>query len=311
MTYNGQESDKLDREFNAEVIGTTFNSATVKWNLLRDAEVYKVEKHHKYKGWEKTGWTSTDNYVIHDLEENFGYLLRVQALKCDESKSHYAIINTSPEIVACTLADLPSTLALHRALKKSQQFLVKRLLRRRPNLIEYPGPNGYLPLCNAIAYGETCIADYLLTIGASVHIGNLDNKRTPLHVAFYYGRLSVARVLLNLKADMEARDIYGLTACHLAIDANQERLLKFALENGANVEARDACGWTLLMRSVVMNAGLSIFELLITYGANTKAQDMFDLTCLDLARLYGHTEAQEYFEKFCLLNSEDGKENEN
>ncbi|KAL9892284.1 ankyrin repeat and SAM domain-containing protein flippy isoform 1-T1 [Glossina fuscipes fuscipes] len=198
MTYNGQESDKLDREFNAEVIDTTFNSATVKWNLLRDAEVYKVEKHHKYKGWEKTGWTSTDNYVIHDLEENFGYLLRVQALKCDESKSHYAIINTSPEIVACTLADLPSTLALHRALKKSQQFLVKRLLRRRPNLIEYPGPNGYLPLCNAIAYGETCIADYLLTIGASVHIGNLDNKRTPLHVS------NTNRKIFNINSNFSA-----------------------------------------------------------------------------------------------------------
>uniref|UniRef100_A0A1A9WGF5 DUF243 domain-containing protein n=1 Tax=Glossina brevipalpis TaxID=37001 RepID=A0A1A9WGF5_9MUSC len=183
MTYNGEESDKNDKEFNAEVIHITFNSATVKWNLLANAEVYKIEKHHKYKGWEKVGWTIADNCVIENLEENFGYLLRVQALKRNENKSHYDTINISPEIVACTLADLPSTLALHRAIKKSQQFLVKRILRRHPNLIEYPGPNGYLPLCNAIAYDEMCIVDYLLTIGASVRIGNLDNKRTPLHVS--------------------------------------------------------------------------------------------------------------------------------
>lgn len=67
--------------------------------------------------------------------------------------------------------------------------------------------------------------------------------------AFYYGRLPVARMLLNKKANMEAKDIYGLTASHLAVDANQGEILKFALENGANIEARDACGWTLLMRA--------------------------------------------------------------
>lgn len=58
---NDQESDKHAREFNAEVIHTTFSSATVKWNLLVDAEVYKVEKHHKYKGWEKVGWYAVMN----------------------------------------------------------------------------------------------------------------------------------------------------------------------------------------------------------------------------------------------------------
>lgn len=61
--------------------------------------------------------------------------------------------------------------------------------------------------------------------------------------------MSVARMLLNKKANLEAKDIYGLTASHLAVDTNQGEILKFALENGANIEARDACGWTLLMRA--------------------------------------------------------------
>uniref|UniRef100_A0A1A9WGE8 ANK_REP_REGION domain-containing protein n=1 Tax=Glossina brevipalpis TaxID=37001 RepID=A0A1A9WGE8_9MUSC len=140
---------------------------------------------------------------------------------------------------------------------------------------------------------------------------NRDDIVLPQHMqAFYYGRLSVARMLLNLKADMEATDIYGLTACHLAIDANQEKLLKFALENGANVEARDACGWTLLMRSVVMNADFSILQLLITYGANVKVQDTLGLTCLDLARLYGYNEYRKYFENLFLKEKEEKKEQE-
>lgn len=84
---------------------------------------------------------------------------------------------------ACTEAALPSTNCLHRAIRKSQQFLVKRMLRRRPSLLDYPGPNGYLPLANAIMQGEMCVIDVLLSAGCSVQQGNPQNGRTPLHVS--------------------------------------------------------------------------------------------------------------------------------
>ena len=48
---------------------------------------------------------------------------------------------------------------------------------------------------------------------------------------------------------MEAKDTFDMTACHFAIDANQIEILKFALQNGANADARDKCGWNLLMRA--------------------------------------------------------------
>lgn len=70
-----------------------------------------------------------------------------------------------------------------------------------------------------------------------------------MQLAFYHGRLAVARILLNRKAQLEATDINGMTACHFAVDANQLELLRFALENGANVNAADACGWSLLSRA--------------------------------------------------------------
>ncbi|TMW46726.1 hypothetical protein DOY81_008187, partial [Sarcophaga bullata] len=119
--------------------------------------------------------------------------------------------------------------------------------------------------------------------------------------AFYYGRLPVARMLLNKKANLEAKDICGLTASHMAVDANQGEILKFALENGANIEARDSCGWTLLMHAVFMNSDLSILKLLINFGANIESKDMHDLNCLDLARLYKNQEAEDYFNKIVKL----------
>lgn len=81
------------------------------------------------------------------------------------------------------MAPLPTTLCLHRAIKKGQQFLVKRILRRRASLMDYPGPNSYLPLANAIMSGQHCVTDVLLSHGASVHIGNPLNGRTPLQVS--------------------------------------------------------------------------------------------------------------------------------
>ncbi|XP_061386731.1 fibronectin type 3 and ankyrin repeat domains 1 protein-like, partial [Musca vetustissima] len=201
----------------------------------------------------------------------------------------------------CTLATEPTSISLFRAIKKDHHFLVKRILRRRPSLIEYPGPNGYLPLANAIAFGDMCVVDALLSAGASVHVGNPNNNRTPLHQAFYYGRVAVARMLLNKKADMEARDMYGLTPCHLAVDANQGEILKFALENGANVESKDACGWTLLMRAVVMDSDLTILKLIIQFGADMDNRDMRNLTCTDLARLYNNKQAEDYFVKLLKL----------
>ncbi|XP_051863955.1 ankyrin repeat and protein kinase domain-containing protein 1 isoform X2 [Drosophila albomicans] len=200
-------------------------------------------------------------------------------------------------MLACTEAAPPSTNCLHRAIRKSQQFLVKRMLRRRPSLVDYPGPNGFLPLANAIIQGEMCIIDVLLSSGCSVHLGNPQNGRTPLHLAFYHGHLPSARILLNKKAQLEAVDCNGMTPAHCAVDANQLEMVKFALESGANLEARDACEWTLLMRAVVMDASLELIKLLVTHGANLLAVDGLGKSCSDLAKLYRRQQAGDYFDK--------------
>ncbi|XP_068152551.1 fibronectin type 3 and ankyrin repeat domains 1 protein [Drosophila tropicalis] len=171
------------------------------------------------------------------------------------------------------------------------------MLRRRPSLIEYPAPNGYLPLANAIVQGEMCIFDVLLSAGCSVQLGNPSNGRTPLHMAFYHGHLPISRILLNKKAQLEAIDSNGMTPAHCAADADQLEMMKFALESGANLEVRDACGWTLLMRAVVMDASLELIKLLVTHGADLAAVDGVGKNCSDLAKLYRRDQALDYFDK--------------
>ncbi|XP_075170245.1 ankyrin repeat and SAM domain-containing protein flippy [Haematobia irritans] len=292
-----KRNSDIKNSFIVEIIKETVNTISLQWSCVEDAQVYRVEKHHKTKGWTKVDWTNRCFTTIENLEENFGYLLRVKALQLPPNATEYEILKISNEIVGCTLATEPTTICLFRAIKKDQHFLVKRILRRRPTLIEHPGPNGYLPLANAIAFSEMCVVDVLLSAGANVNVGNPNIKRTPLHQAFYYGRMAVARMLLNKKADLEVKDMYGLTPCHLAIDANQGEILKFALEMGANVESKDACGWTLLMRAVVMDSDLAILKLMIQFGADMDRKDMRGLTSQDLARLYHNHTAKDYFAK--------------
>ncbi|XP_030370417.1 fibronectin type 3 and ankyrin repeat domains protein 1 [Scaptodrosophila lebanonensis] len=283
--------------FEAQVLNRSINSVTIEWSAFDGAVVYKIEKFHKRRGWQQVEWSSSSPITIFNLEENFSCRLRIIALHLAAEGTHYEVLAVSPDVIAITEAALPSTNCLHRAIRKGQQFLVKRMLRRRPSLIDYPGPNGFLPLANAITQGEMCIIDVLLSAGCSVHVGNPSCHTTPLHLAFYHGHLQSARILLNKKAQLEAVDFNGMTPAHSAVDGNQLEMLKFALESGSNLEARDRCGWTLLLRAVVMNADLELVKLLVTHGADLAAIDDLGKNCCDLARLYKRTEAGDYFEK--------------
>ncbi|EDV42850.1 uncharacterized protein Dana_GF16821, isoform A [Drosophila ananassae] len=283
--------------FEARILKSTVNSVTLEWTPLECALVYSIEKYHKRRSWQQVEWSSSSPVEVTNLEENFVYRLRIKALRLAEDAGSYVAMAISPDVIASTVAAQPSTNCLSRAIRKGQQFLVKRMLRRRPSLIEYPAPNGFLPLANAIIQGEMCIIDVLLSAGCSVHLGNPGNGRTPLHLAFYYGHLPSARILLNKKANLEAMDSNGMTPAHCAVDANQLAMVNFALESGAEVEARDSCGWTLLMRAVVMDADLELIKLLVTHGADLAALDGVGNSCIDLAKLYHRPEAEDYFER--------------
>ncbi|XP_052836125.1 uncharacterized protein LOC128252444 isoform X3 [Drosophila gunungcola] len=181
----GQEDPELLPwpNFESRISDPTVNSVRLEWSLLKNALVYSVEKFNKRLGWMQVHWTTSSPVDVNNLEENFGYRLRVKALRVSEDGRRYVPLAISPDIIACTTAALPSTSCLNRAIRKGQQFLVKRMLRRRPSLVEYPAPNGFLPLANAIIQGEMCIIDVLLSAGCSVHLGNPGSGRTPLHVA--------------------------------------------------------------------------------------------------------------------------------
>jgi len=101
--------------------------------------------------------------------------------------------------------------------------------------------------------------------------------RTLLHVAVRHGRKNIAEYLLSKNANVNARErfIGGLTPLHEAICCHQSlSLIKFLLDNGATVDAKDDEGLTPLYRACMfLNYDLNVIKLLIERGASLNVQD--------------------------------------
>jgi len=111
---------------------------------------------------------------------------------------------------------------------------------------------------------------------------------TPLLKAIDRGLVSVAEVLLDNKANPNARLSKGLaigsTALHLAIRKRNISLVKMLIAKGADVNGVGAWGETPLMRAVVVEDE-PIAEMLIAQRADVNSKAKTGLTALHIAIL--------------------------
>ncbi len=115
-------------------------------------------------------------------------------------------------------------------------------------------------LGNAAFFGHWKVCDFLINHGADVNAPVDKTNETPLHNALakagrpYY--FYIVKLLVEKGADVNAKTISGLetgafmrdvrtkgeTPLHRAAAYEDEKTIKFLIENGANVEAKDANG---------------------------------------------------------------------
>ena len=128
----------------------------------------------------------------------------------------------------------------------------------------------------------------LLAAGASVAEARINNGRTPLHSAAYFGVTAVIALLLEAGAKVDARDSWGKTPLHEAANNNETGpAIKALLAAGANLEARDEDGNTPLHRAAKYEEGYVIgdaIEALLDAGASPLARNAEGETPWDLAQ---------------------------
>ena len=89
--------------------------------------------------------------------------------------------------------------------------------------------------------------------------------------------------------NIEHTECNGRTSLIAASESGQEEMLKYLLQMGANVHAKNAYGWTALHCSA-RNGHKSIIMILLKAGIKADAKDDSQRTALDVARMHGHDE---------------------
>lgn len=231
------------------------------------------------------------------MEDGFCYKFRLFALKLENNA--YSILGCTDIFKGTTLPDVPTSNSLHSQLARSQEHIVRRYVVTKPELIDVPGPRGMTPLAVATYKGDKSMVNILLSAGANVDLGVPSCGRTPLQLAVFNGFTEIAKILILKKANVNKRDCIGLTFGHYAIDGGYIEAIKFAINNGADVEAKDDCGWTLLLRTIVMKSGPLIVRCILEQrNCNLFATDNNKLTAIELAKVSKQTDVVELLNKF-------------
>ena len=126
-----------------------------------------------------------------------------------------------------------------------------------------------LPIHDAAILGCAKTIEMLAKYGADVTAVSETHRKTPLHFACAAGRLEAAKCLIQLKANIEATCLKGLTPLMEAVE--HKEMLQWLVTNGANVNASttDAFGQYITPLSCAVKEGyLESVRILIAAGAD-------------------------------------------
>ena len=178
-----------------------------------------------------------------------------------------------------SLVDKQQKSALHWAMI-SQSFDVAKLLLENKANTELKDIFGRTPLHEVakVASSEHLI-NLLLDHGADIDAEDYGFKRTPLHLAAYHGRADNLRALAACGADIECPTVSHRTALLDAIAYNRLPTVKALLELGADPNAVDSDGRTVLHLAASFGCLEIIRELssaVMSSGAKTLSASAVD-----------------------------------
>lgn len=164
---------------------------------------------------------------------------------------------------------------LHTAAGQGNLAMVRAMLRARPEVIN--GSGGVhlklSPLHRAALGGHLHIMQELVAHGVSLD-SLACNERTALHACAMSSSAAAVNFLLSRHVDLEATDLEGCTALHIAAGhrLGSEVTLETLLHAGADMEARTVHGETPLHRACKALRVHSV-KMLLQWGSNENAVD--------------------------------------
>lgn len=179
--------------------------------------------------------------------------------------------------------------ALHFAAFAGHQEVVRVLLSQGANAAPQSTRLRETPLHKALKASARNVAVVRLLAnansGAGINAQQIDGT-SALHLAAVRGDRALVQLLLDSGATVNIRDMVSSTPLHWAVSYRHMAVVKLLLMEGADINARDRAGTTPLMRSAAPNpgrGGWAILRLLLDNGAATDLKNNAGHTALDLA----------------------------
>ena len=112
------------------------------------------------------------------------------------------------------------------------------------NAVDNYGSTNLMTVCR---WGDAAMVSFLLNHGAKVDEPRSPKGRTPLMVACaYYSGVSICKLLIDKKADVNATDQTGVTPLMLAAQSAKLDVVQLLLDRGADANKKDTKGQTAL-----------------------------------------------------------------
>jgi ankyrin repeat protein len=130
--------------------------------------------------------------------------------------------------------------SIHDAASRGDVARVQQLLQREPALVYRTVVHGMTPLHVAARMDRPKVVAVLLENRANINARDKDGW-TPLHWAALHGHVDVAALLLSksdvMGVDVNAADIEGRTPLRLAMQGKREAMIEFLRKHGAKETA--------------------------------------------------------------------------
>lgn len=224
--------------------------------------------------------TLLERGALDGLTPEEGQRLLVYAVKYDSAELFKALREANVDI------DVPDTAGVTPIMivtKKNHAGGVKMLLNEGAN-IEGKDQRHYTPMMIAAANNRVEIIHILHAKHAQLEVRavhRLSNTlpdansplllgKTALLIATASGHAAAVAALLEIGADIDARDNYGSTALTLATEQGRADIISILIEHGANLELRSADKLTPFMIATGRK-DIAIMQQLHAAGANVNA----------------------------------------
>jgi len=231
--------------------------------------------------------------------------------------------------------DILNEIDVFRAAEKGCLNIVKLFVSKGTDINAKDSKFGATPLHWAAFGGQLQVVKYLLSHGANLNAKNNDGE-TPFEVALRANKLNIANYFLSLGkvekdslnrglikaaekgdlrfvkklllkgADVNAKDKFGWTPLHHAVEQLHFQVVKYLVSHGANVNAETDVGRTPLHVAACRKSGLKVVKYLISKGADVNAKESNGVTPLYYAAEWGYLDIVKYLvSKGARVNAED------